>query len=91
MFIISICLNYTVELNNNDCMKSYVKELKKDPKTIGNYYKTPYGGYHIDVLEFKEYEKIWIANGCLITPINNNYIIENIFNSIYCYTTFLIN
>lgn len=91
MIIISLYFNITVEKGDNDCMQTYVAEIKENPTITGYYYKTPYDSYHIDTREYKEYKKIWIARGCLITPLDNRYVIENIFNSIYCYTTFIIN
>lgn len=90
MVIISVYFVYTVETWSNDCMLSYVEELKKDNNIVGHYYKTPYNTYHIDTKEYDSYNKIWIARGCLITPYEKKYIIETTFNSIYCYTTFLI-
>lgn len=93
-FIVEIWLAtylvYTVEKNNNDCMISYVKEVKKDKNIKGFYYKTPLKNFHIDTKIYKDYEVIWEATGCIIYPINNKYILQSIFNSIYCKTAYIL-
>jgi hypothetical protein len=90
MVAISVYLFYAVEPGNNDCMRTYVKNIKTNTNLTWYYYKTPWNSYHIDIKEFKEYEKLWIVKGCNIDLLDNKYIIEGTFNTIYCYTTLIL-
>lgn len=88
-FIISWYLFYTVNAGDNDCMKTYVENIKNNWYTWGAFYKTP-GNYHIDIYDFPEYELIGKVKWCNFYDIKEWYKAEAIFNEIYCNTSYFL-